>query len=91
MPGEASGAAPLPEQADAVDAGEFIQEVEDDLDLDYSGVVQTYADALQAGAARHQALLQPQPELHLCIYISVMPRCKSLPEQGYVFLCTVPS
>lgn len=28
--------------------GEFIQEVEDDLDLDYSGVG-TYADALRAG------------------------------------------
>lgn len=41
---ETAAVSPLPDGAD----GEFIQEVEDDLDLDYSSV-HTYADALRAG------------------------------------------
>ena len=53
MTEESTGASALPEQTETADAGEFIQEVEDDLDLDYSGVVQTYADALQALSLIH--------------------------------------
>jgi hypothetical protein len=36
-------------EVEAVQSLEFIQDVEDDLDLDYSAVTTTYADALRAG------------------------------------------
>lgn len=65
MTEESTGASALPEQTETADAGEFIQEVEDDLDLDYSGVVQTYADALQAGITISRFCCNTSP--NLCI------------------------
>jgi hypothetical protein len=41
--------------------GEFIQDVEDDLDLDYSGVVVSYAEALRAGMLSSASLHAPAP------------------------------